>query len=161
VATTETAGETFAASHFQVLPSYPHLCLWPDSALAVFGSADSFPRLAPEWDKRKVPLGTAASAYQAHPLPLAAIYLFSERSADRAPRAEPASKKAALLALVANTYANNLLDASARAEEFSLLNRLVDEIPVRTLTPHLDPIFIPQLCNFICNDFKSLPAHKD
>ncbi|MGA2810840.1 MAG: hypothetical protein ABSG16_05530 [Candidatus Acidiferrum sp.] len=141
---------------FLVLPAYPHICLWPEAAKFLYGSEEQFPRLAPEWNKRKLSLGAGGTRFETRPLPLAAIYLFADRAAEHAPRVEGAPRKAALLALLANTYANNLLDAAMRAEEFAVLDRLVACIPVRLLTPHKDPAFIEQLCNVICGDLTSL-----
>jgi hypothetical protein len=142
---------------FFVLPGYPHLCLWPDAARFLYGSEEIFPRLAPEWDKRKLPLGTHGMPFEARALPVAAIYLFADRSVDHAPRLESATRKPSLLSLLANTYATNLLDAAMRAEEFTVLDRLVASVPVRILTAHTDPSRIQHLCDLIYSDFQSLP----
>ena len=40
----------------------------------------------------------------------------------------------ALMSLVSNTYGNYLLDGALRAEEFDLLSRVVEQVPVRHLT---------------------------
>jgi len=150
-------GVTFGGG-FQVLPAYPHLCLWPDSAKMLYGSEEGFPRLAPEWDKRKLALGAAGTRFESRALPLAAIYLFADRAAESAPRVEPAPRKSALLALVANTYANQLLDAATRGEEFAILDHLVSSVPVRLLTPHTDPTRLDQLCALVDADFQVLSA---
>lgn len=141
---------------FRVLPAYPHLCLWPDAIKSLFGSDGHFPRLAPEWEKQKVVLGSSGMRFEARELPLAAIYLFAERAAEDAPRVAPAPRKMALLTLLANTYANNLLDVTLRAEEFSVLDRLVTSVPVRLLTAHNHPERIEQLCNVIYSDYEAL-----
>jgi hypothetical protein len=141
---------------FLVLPAYPHLCLWPDAAKFLYGSEEQFPRVAPEWEKRKLSLGASGTRFETRALPLAAIYLFADRAADRAPRVEAYPRKAALLTLVANTYANNLLDVAMRADEFAVLDRLVASIPVRLLTPHRDAALIEQLCNVVCSDIGAL-----
>jgi hypothetical protein len=141
---------------FRVLPAYPHLCLWPDSLNILYGSEKQFPRLAPDWDKRKLALATVGTHFADRALPLAAIYLFAERAAENAPRVAPAPLKMSLLSLLANTYANNLLDAAMRADEFSVLSRLVAGVPLRLLTPHCDPVYIEELCNTIYSDFQAL-----
>jgi hypothetical protein len=51
----------------------------------------------------------------------------------------------AVIALVANTYANQLLDRDLRAREFEMLTDLVARVPVRRLTrpaafTHLDAL---------------------
>jgi len=141
---------------FHVLPAYPHLCLWPEAVKFLYGSEEQFPRLAPEREKRKLALGTIETRFESRALPLAAIYLFAERDSDHAPRVAPAPAKASMLSLLANTYANNLLDSAIRAEEFAVLDRLVTGVPVRLLTPHRDPACIEQLCSLIYSDFRSL-----
>ena len=143
-------------ANFRVQPAYPHLCLWPDSVQFLYGPEEQFPRLAPDWDKRKLVLGTAGTRSADRALPLAAIYLFAARATEDAPRVAAAPLKLSLLSLLANTYANNLLDAAMRAEEFSVLDRLISSVPVRLLTPHNDPAYIEELCNFIYNDFQAL-----
>jgi hypothetical protein len=141
---------------FRVLPAYPHLCLWPDSVKFLYESEEQFPRLAPDWDKRKLVLGTKGTRFAHRALPLAAIYLFADRATEGAPRVAAAPLKMSLLSLLANTYANNLLDAAMRAEEFSVLDRLITSVPVRLLTPHGDPKYIEELCNLIYSDFQAL-----
>lgn len=139
-----------------VLPAYPHLCLWPDSAQMVLAASQSLPRLAPDWDKRRLALGTLGTQFESRVLPLAVIYLFANRAKDPAPTIAPAPAKTSLLSLVANTYANNLLDRTARAQEFAILDRLVAAIPVRILTPHQNPERLEQLCSLIELDVQSL-----
>jgi hypothetical protein len=156
----EPQSHTSAAAHsgdcFYVLPAYPHLCLWPDSADMIHGPHEQLPRLTPDWDKRRLTLGTAGTSFATGALPLAAIYLFADRASDSAPRVSLAPAKVALLTLVANTYANNLLDRAMRAEEFAILDRLVSSVPVRLLTPHTNLTYIEQLCTAIYSDFQSL-----
>jgi hypothetical protein len=122
----------------------------------VHGPHEQLPRLSPDWDKRRLALGTAGTAFASQALPLAAIYLFADRASDSAPRVAPAPAKTSLLSLVANTYANNLLDRAMRADEFAFLDRLVGQIPVRLLTPHTDSAYMDQLCSLIYSDFQSL-----
>jgi hypothetical protein len=159
IAALAAAGPNISNSldYFYVLPAYPHVCLWPDSARVVHGAHEQLPRLAPDWDKRRLTLGTDGTTFASHALPLAAIYLFADRNSDSAPRVSPAPAKTSLLSLVANTYANNLLDRAMRAEEFAVLDRLVSSVPVRLLTSHTDLAYIEEFCRLICSDFRSLP----
>lgn len=144
-------------SLFHVPPAYPRICLWPDSTHMVPGLPENLPQLAPDWDKRCLALGTDGILYASEPLPLAAIYIFAERREDSAPTVEPCLPKNALLALIANTYANNVLSPELRAQEFSLLDRLVASVPARILTPHSDPARLVELCSLIRKDLASLP----
>ncbi len=152
-----TDPDTFGTSLFHVSPAYPRICLWPDSAQMVPGLPENLPQLAPDWDKRCLALGTDGILYASEPLPLAAIYIFAERREDSAPAVDPCLPKNALLALVANTYANNVLSPELRAQEFSLLDRLVASVPARILTPHSDPARLVELCSLIRKDLASLP----
>jgi hypothetical protein len=145
------------SSLFHVSPAYPHICLWPDSAQMVPGLPENLPPLAPDWDKRRLALGTDGILYAPEPLPLAAIYIFAERRAYSAPAIDPCVPKNALLSLVANTYANNVLDPELRAQEFSFLDRLVASVPARILTPHADPGRLAEMCSLIRQDLAALP----
>jgi len=64
--------------------------------------------------------------------------------------------QSALLSLVAETYANKILDRGMRAREFEVLGRLVTSVPVRRVQPHPDPARLTQLCQVIQEDFDSL-----
>lgn len=140
-----------------VQSAYPYLRLWPASVNILYGNPDALPRLVPgdsSWDKRYLNLAGAGYKFQESPLPLAAIYLLSERTEDSAaPFIESMSASAGLMSLVVNTYANHLLDTSMRAQEFELLNRIISSIPLRRVTPHADPLYLPKLCDVIIDDF--------
>jgi len=143
------------ANEFRIAPSYPHLCLWSDSAQTLYGETE-LPRLAPEWDKRKLSLGTAGTRFETRALPLGAIYLFTERGPEPAPYVRAAQGQTPLVSLLANTYANNLLDRSMRAEEFAVLDKLVANVPIRMLTPHEDARRLEQLVACVRDDFRQL-----
>jgi hypothetical protein len=66
-----------------------------------------------------------------------------------------------MIALVANTYVNHLLDAKMRAREFELLGRLAGSIPVRQVRPHADPPYLTRLCEVIVEDFQALTSPGD
>jgi hypothetical protein len=133
-----------------VHPGPPRIRLWPDSARALFGSTDALPRLTPSWDKRFVDLTRGPYRREERALPLAAIYLLDDRGPDAAPpQLEWLSPPAALLALVANTQANRLLDARMRAEEFRCLGRLVASLGVRRLVPPDGLDHLEELCDLV------------
>jgi len=50
---------------FEVLPAYPHLCLWPDSVTMLYGSPDALPRFSTNWEKRRLALGKEERALRA------------------------------------------------------------------------------------------------
>jgi hypothetical protein len=140
--------------HFLVRPAYPCIRLWPASVKALYGNETQLPRLTPNWDKRYLDL---SEQFQHQPLPLAAIYMLSERRDDAAaPFVERLDKSEGLMSLIANTYATKLMDKQMRAREFELLTRVLNNVPVRRVTPHSDIAHIPELCTQILSDFKSV-----
>lgn len=141
---------------FVVQPAYPYLCLWPDSVRMLYGSVEEFPRFIPDWDKRRLELGQQGTRFESRSLQLGAIYVLDERRPDPAPYIESMKPQKALLALVADTYANKILDREMRANEFALLGRLVTSVPVRRVYPHEDASRIEELCKVIRKDFEAL-----
>jgi len=78
------------------------------------------------------------------------IYLLAQRSQEeRAPWIEEISPREALLELVQNTYLKRLLDRTQRAAEFDLLSRVVMQVPVRRILPHVDFARVGVLCDLI------------
>jgi hypothetical protein len=148
---------------FYVLPAYPHLCLWPDSVNALYGSPEALPRFVPDWEKRCLALGEEAR-FESRALPLAAIYILGERRPDPAPYVESVGPQDALISLVTETYANKILDRELRAREFELLGRLVTKIPVRRIHAHEDATRLEELCRLIHEDFvafeRAVPAQR-
>ena len=143
--------------HFLVRPAYPCIRLWPASVKALYGNANQLPKLTPNWDKCYLDLTEHPQQFQREPLPLAAIYELAERSDEpRAPFVEPVSNTAGLMSLIANTYATKLIDKQMRARQFDLLTRVLNNVPLRRVTPHKDPARIPELCDSILNDFESI-----
>jgi len=141
---------------FQVLPAYPHLCLWPEAVHALYGSEKALPRIIPDWEKCRLMLGNREARFENRPLPLGAIYILGERRTDAAPLVEAIRPLAALLSLVADTYANKILDQDMRAHEFEFLCRLVTTVPVRRICPHSDASRLKDLCSVIQDDFSLL-----
>jgi len=145
-----------------VQPGSPRIRLWPDSVMALYGSPQALPRLTPTWDKRFLDLTRDGYRFQHQPLPLGAIYLLGERGSDAAaPRIEELSATASLMALVANTHANHLLDETMRAQEFECLGHVVSSVPVRRVIPHEDPAFLSKACDAILDDAQSLCERVD
>jgi hypothetical protein len=141
---------------FHVIPAYPHLSLWPDSVKMLYGSSEALPRFIPNWDKRRLDLGHQRTRFESRPLPLGAIYILGERCPDPAPYVERMRARSALLSLVADTYANKILDREMRASEFAVLGRLVTTIPIRQVHPHNDANRLEDLCRIIREDFATL-----
>ena len=143
-------------SEFLVLPAYPHLCLWPESVTMLYGSADALPHFSKGWEKRRMSLGDRQTRFESHPVPLGAVYLLGARRSEAAPTVEAVRSQAALMCLVADTFANKILDREMRAREFEVLGRLVTSVPIRRVFPNSDTSRIHDLCRVIREDFKSL-----
>ncbi len=147
---------------FQVEPGYPRVCLWPDAVKKLFGAPDALPRLTPSWEKFFLPLDGRNAKFEEQRQALSAVYLFAPRVAEPdAPRIETMSSREALLNLVQNTYMNWLLDREQRAAEFDALGKLVTQVPVRRIVPHLDHGRIGALCELIVTDAERLSAAYD
>ena len=140
--------------HFLVRPAYPCIRLWPASVRALYGSESHLPKLTPNWDKCYLDLTERPQQFQQQSLPLAAIYLLNARCDEtHAPFVEPIDRAEGLMSLVANTYATKLMNKEMRAREFELLTRVLNNVPLRRVTPHADPARIAELCDAILNDF--------
>jgi len=141
---------------FVAMPAYPYLCLLPDAVKLLYGSDEALPVFSPSWDKRRLQLSENRLEFERQPLPLGSIFLLGERSTEPdAPFIEEVAPTEALLALVANSYATNLLDREMRKNEFEVLGRLVNRIPVRRLRAHKESSRIEALCDLIekaCTD---------
>lgn len=145
---------------FFVLPAYPYLCLWPDSANMLYGAGKTLPRLSPSDDKRQLSLAGNGLRFEEQPRPLKTIFILGERTTGTdAPLVEKHRPQENLLSLVANSYATNLLDAEMRAREFELLGRLVASVPIWSLRPHADPSRIDQLCDLIQSTVRAKQPH--
>jgi hypothetical protein len=141
---------------FRVIPAYPHVSLWPDSVEMLYGSSEALPRFSAGWEKRRLSLGENGARFEKNALPLGAVYLLGERRPDPAPYVEVMRSQAALLSLVADSYANKILDREMRSKEFEVLGRLASTVPVRRVFPHSDAARLRDLCRVIENDFAAL-----
>jgi hypothetical protein len=152
-------------AEFLIQPAYPSIRLWPASVEALYGAPDRLPKLTPTWDKCYLDLTQARYEFQHEPLPPAAIYVLAERSDDpAAPFIEDLTPAEALISLIANTYATYLMDKKMRAREFEILQRVLNSVPVKRVTPHSDPARIGELCQTVLESFalinSGMPASR-
>lgn len=144
---------------FLVHPAYPYIRLWPSSVEMLYGKPDALPLLTPTWDKHCLHLIERGHRFSFEPAPLRAVYLIGDRSSSPdAPYVEALPPNEALMNLVINTYAVNLLDKENRTREFNLLSRLMNRVTVRRVIPHEDPSQLFKLCRVIADDFEQLQA---
>jgi hypothetical protein len=141
---------------FVVLPAYPYLSLWSESVKMLYGPEKTLPSFSANYDKQQLLLAENRLRFQQEQVPLGAVFLLGERVADAAaPFVETLPQREILIALVANSYATNMLDMNMRAREFEVLGRLATTIPVLRLRPHEDGSRIGRLCDLIdekCNE---------
>jgi hypothetical protein len=151
-----------------VLPAFPQIKLWPDSALALRDSIDDLPRLHPEMDKRA---WRAASNFLSSPLPLRRIYVLHGSFDDSALAATPAASepgiqqlrpREACIELVKHTYCTPLVGGPGgngmATSHFAQCADLAQKVAVcrlgsRHATEGLAAL--PHLANLILNDLKS------
>jgi hypothetical protein len=146
---------------FQVLPAYPRLNLWPDSVNLLYGSPNALPRILADWDKRCLTLGQEGGPpFEERALPIGALYILGDSTMEAQSCVELISRKTALLMLVANTYATNILDARQRAEEFAVLSRLVSSVPIRKINPRRHVLHLSELCDLVRQDLDSIRSSK-
>jgi hypothetical protein len=142
---------------FLVHPGFARIALQADSAEALYGSTDELPRRRTALEKHYVNLTEDGFRFQESPLPLAVIYVLDERASDSpASRIESFSGQEALLSLIGNSYATNLMDKRMRAHEFEILRRVIARMPIRRVSVVNDYSALPQLCNMIVEDFEAL-----
>ena len=140
--------------HFEVLPSYPFLSLWPESVRMLYGSEDLLPRFKPAWDKRCLAAGSQGLRFEERPLALGAVYILGSRQDGSGTRAETLTAEEALLSLLASSYATNVLDRDLRAKELHILSRLVETVPVRRILPSRELQEVDEICSIIRKDLQ-------
>ncbi|HEY2108430.1 MAG TPA: hypothetical protein VGH17_00940 [Candidatus Acidoferrales bacterium] len=141
---------------FFVSPSYPHLCLWPESVEILYGTADALPPFVPNWEKRRLSVANGGARFEDGPLPLRAIYLLDEIRSDPGPHVEAVTAQTGFLSLVANSFATNMLDSEMRANEFRTLSSLVAKVPLRRLFTSKGHLAPADLCQAVLHDVASL-----
>jgi hypothetical protein len=141
---------------FFVSPTYPHLCLWPESVEMLYGTADALPPFVPNWEKRRLSVANGGARFEDGALPLRAIYLLDEIRGEPGPYVEAVTGQTGLLSLVANSFATNMLDSELRASEFRTLSSLVEKVPLRRLFTSKGHLAPAELCHAVLQDLASL-----
>lgn len=141
---------------FFVRPGHSVLRLRPDAVRGLYGSEDAVPP-GPD-GKRQLDLGAAVGAFQSAALPLTCIYVLEDRTAGLASAAELSALhgQAALMALVARTYMNCVLDGPLRARAFDVFATVATRIPVRRLVARDGTSELAALADAILDDLARL-----
>jgi hypothetical protein len=143
---------------FDAQPGLPRVLLWPEAVRALFGDAEALPRIVGGWDKRYLDLTRPGYRFGV-PAPLGAIYVLGERlSGGAAPEIVATRGAMALKALLAHTYANDLLADAQRARELDVLGRLGTHVPVRLVRAPDAAARAGDVCDAILSDFRGVVA---
>ncbi len=146
------------APGFYVRPGHNLVRLWPDAVRALYGSEDALPRGTDTTDKRHLDLTAQEGAFQSEALPLAAIYVLADRQPGLAAAASvmDLTGHQALMALVARTYMNYVLDVDLRVRALTVFARLAAQVPIRQLTVRHDAESLGELTDAILGDLATL-----
>jgi len=164
ILTDDVAALTVENGSCLIQPAYPHVRLWPQAVNMLYGHHEALPRLVPVgiWDKCYLDLENRPDLFCTRPLPLRAVYTLGTRLLeDEAPSIRTLPQAEAMLSLLANGYANQLINRSLRAEEFRILSTIAASIPIKRIYPHCDARRLRELCEVIIRDVRSQsgPSH--
>jgi hypothetical protein len=115
-------------------PSHGHLSVWPDTAERLFAT-ESLPLHSDLYAKHRVDLIERGYRFRESAVPVDTICILGRRSAGgEAPMLRRMHPRAALVALVSQTYSNYLLDRTMREREFDVLGRIADAVRIAELS---------------------------
>jgi hypothetical protein len=152
-----THGAGYRPSSFLVRPGHHVVRLRDDAVRALYGAEDALP---PGFDaKRHLDISASGDDARNERLPLGAIYVLEDRRADLATPVEitPLRGHAALMALVALTYMNYVLDGALRARALDVFSRLAATVPIRQVIVRDNVEDLGAIRDGILRDFNSLP----
>lgn len=140
-----------------VQPGLTRVRLRADVMEGLGAKVDPTPIWSKDYPNQKyyLDLGSGAESVT-EPLPLRAIYVLGRREPGLEPRIEPVPQGAALIELVAYSYASSILSASQRATEFATLGKLLATVPVRHVHRAEGLDALPGICSAILEDFDTL-----
>ena len=148
----QQTGGAGVADFLHVVPAGPYLSLWPESVTMLYGSPEAVPCFSSNWEKRRLGDHGSNVRFAKRSLPLGIVYILGPRGSEPAPYIEALDPQTALIGLVGNTCATDIIDGDLRAKEFGVLGRLVATTPVRTVRPHQNPSRLDALCDIILRD---------
>ena len=131
--TDDVAAVTWQEGRPLVLPGYPRIRLWDDSAAALYGTAEALPLLTPTWEKR---YADASASFLDAAVPLHAIIVLAGREEQTSVRR--LSGHEAVMAVLARTSVPALIHEETRATELAQVAELVAAVPVLELMPRRD-----------------------
>jgi hypothetical protein len=142
---------------FDVQPGLPRVLLWSEGVRALYGDPEALPRIVSTWDKRYLDLGEHGYRFGGDATPLGALYVLGERRAGgAAPEITALGGAEAFAHLLANTYANDLLDGGLHARELDVLGRIVSHVPIRLVRAPDDRGKARSVCEAMIADFRDI-----
>lgn len=139
---------------FSVRSGCPILNLLSDSADWVRGSGKTGTPEA-ETEKQRIVLDGKGIRFQREGLPLGAVFIL-DAATDPPRPIERLSAQEALVCLIAETYANRMLDTQMRAAEFVALGALVKSIPVFRISTRAKDCGFEAFYETICSSASNL-----
>ena len=109
-------------------PGYPRLSLWRDAADAVFGRDGAVSPVSAVYDKRAIDLHAVGVRFSHEPVPIETIFVLGERFSGTGTARVPMSRRAGVMALVANTFGAYLLDRDLRVREFDVVSAAAQRV---------------------------------
>jgi hypothetical protein len=146
---------------FWAEPGYSRLRLRPESVEALSREIEELPKVLSFTIKRYLDLQPNPAATQLRfeqvPTALSAIYILGRRNPTRSTTSIQLSSRAdALMALVGNSYVDQVLTPALRARRFESLTRLVEKVPVKFVLRPDGLDVLPELCQMIRSDFEQV-----
>ena len=138
------------------LPGYARLRLWKPAIDQFYGSRDGLAKVVSNRNKRYLDLGaTGPWRFASEPTPLSAIYVLGARAPGGRATMTPASGARALIALLENRYASELVPADRRSDQLAALAHVARSLPVieTSLPDRMDAL--PEACAAIVGDFEA------
>jgi hypothetical protein len=148
---------TTVNNQFYIKTGYPKVRLRPKSLAVIHpGSPENFVSVNSHRDSR---YSDIQDNFWDTPLPLGAIYILSETvNADDAPFIKQVNS-GAMIELHANTFANFIITADLRKQEFEELARLVMSVPVKRLHFGRNVELVNLQCKAVIEDLEKLKQY--
>lgn len=149
---------------WSVQPGIPRLKLFPRIARRLLGGDPRGTPMNPGTKKLVLPLNAGQTVDR--PVPLRALYVLSgparsERRRPRGVRIEPLTGRSAFLEVVRAAFNLLVLDRGRLANQFAFATRLVESVPVRRLSYPRRLSALPDVCDTLLADLRSLQAAVD
>jgi hypothetical protein len=144
-------------------PGFPQMRMWPDLAEHFLGTSRDLPRVLPDTDKRRVPVGDpdGLGPFCEEPRPLARMYIPERRAVEESGEEvtfELVSPRDAVIELVRESFLATILEcAGLHAERFHSLVSLVQRVPVLRVSYPSGLEHLPRVREAILEDMRAAP----